>query len=111
MIKPILYHSFEEKALLEADMASKLTPAQKKRVAKVWITIASATRLVEEKKRVRTNDLVLSKLAINRAVDRDDIQKLEIIRNASNPISISATKKKSPFLKRKSGIDTRSFKH
>lgn len=56
MIKPILYHSFEEKAKLEAELFGKLTPAKRRRVAKAWMTIASDTRLVREaKKRISTS--------------------------------------------------------
>lgn len=34
MIKPILYHSFEEKANLEVELIRHMTPAQRKKMAK-----------------------------------------------------------------------------
>lgn len=54
MIKPILYHSFDEKAKLEAELFGNLTLTKRKRAAKTWMTIASNTHLVREKnKRTR----------------------------------------------------------
>jgi hypothetical protein len=48
MIKPILYHSFEEKAKLEAELFGKLTPKERKRAAKAWMESAASAKILKE---------------------------------------------------------------
>ncbi len=48
MIKPILYHSFEEKAKLEAELFGKLTPRERERAAKAWMAVAASVKTVKK---------------------------------------------------------------
>lgn len=55
MIKPILYHSFEEKAQLEKELFSKLSPAERKRASKAWMESAAAATIVKERSDKKTS--------------------------------------------------------
>lgn len=48
MIKPILYHSFEEKARLEAELFGKLTPEERERATKAWAAVAVSVSTIKK---------------------------------------------------------------
>lgn len=48
MIKPIVYHSFEEKAKIEAKLFRKLTPEERSRASRAWMDAAASTKIVKK---------------------------------------------------------------
>lgn len=46
MIKPIVYHSFEEKKKLEAELMAKLTPREREEAAQAFMEISASFKVI-----------------------------------------------------------------